>query len=209
MIVFRVGENADMPSGFGNVARDGYQGKTSNYQIEGDKLITWVSQDPYSWTFHKLGDTYYLARSNEFGFANYEIIPAPQIAVNPLTEITNQFSIELGLTQEQKALIIPILDGEIKNLQALKDDTTLSGTQKIEKLRQAGVSIDEKIKPLLNAEQQPKFQEMRESLRRRMLVKMADEIGAKLEGTAEEKLEKMKQDLEKIKQKLEGAWIGH
>ena len=102
MIVFRVGENADMPSGFGNVARDGYQGRTSSYKIEGDKLITWVSQDPYAWTFHKLGDTYYAARSNEFGFANYEIIPAPQIAVNPLTEITNQFSTELGLTQQQK-----------------------------------------------------------------------------------------------------------
>ena len=120
MIVFRVGENADMPSGFGNVVRDGYQGKTSTYKIEGDKLITWVSQDPYSWTFHKLGDTYYAARSNEFGFANYEIIPAPQIAVNPLTEITNQFSTELGLTQEQKEKIIPILDDEIKQLTALK-----------------------------------------------------------------------------------------
>ena len=102
MIVFRVGENADMPSGFGNVVRDGYQGRTSTYKIEGDKLITLVSQDPYAWTFHKLGDTYYAARSNEFGYANYEIIPAPQIAVNPLTEITNQFSTELGLTQQQK-----------------------------------------------------------------------------------------------------------
>ncbi len=128
--------------------------------------------------------------------------------MNPLTEITNQFSTELGLTQEQKAQIIPILDGEIKNLQALKDDTTLGGPQKIEKLRQAGVSIDEKIKPLLNAEQQPKFQEMRESLRRRMLVKMAGEVGAKLEDTAEEKAEKMRQDLETLKTKLEGAWFG-
>ena len=98
------------------------RGTTSYYKIDGDKLITWVSQDPYSWTFHKLGDTYYAARSNEFGFANYEIIPAPQIAVNPLTEITNQFSIELGLTQEQKEKIIPILDDEIKQLTALKTE---------------------------------------------------------------------------------------
>ncbi len=71
------------------------------------------------------------------------------------------------------------------------------------------MSIDEKIKPLLNAEQQPKFQEMRVALRRRMLVKMAGEVGAKLEETAELKVEKMKQDLETLKQKLEGAWIGH
>ncbi len=109
MIVFRVGENADMPSGFGNVVRDGSQGRTSSYKIEGDKLITLVSQDPYAWTFHKLGDTYYAARSNEFGYANYEIIAAPQAAVNPLTEIANQFSTELGLTQQQKEQILPIL----------------------------------------------------------------------------------------------------
>ena len=87
-IVFRVGRNATMPSGFGNVVRDGYQGTTTPYKIEGGKLVTLVSQDPYAFTFYKLGDTYYAARSNEFGYANYEIIPAPQIAVNPLTELS-------------------------------------------------------------------------------------------------------------------------
>jgi len=33
---------------------------------------------------YKLGETYYAARSNEFGYANYEVIPTPQIAINPL-----------------------------------------------------------------------------------------------------------------------------
>ena len=188
--------------------RDGYQGTTSPYKIEGNKLITFVSQDPYAVTFYKLGDTYYGARSNEFGYANYEIIPPPQIAVNPLTEVTDQFSIELGLTEQQKEQIVPILKDEIKRLEALKKDTSLSGLKKLEQLRDIGASIDEKIKPLLNAEQQPKFQEMREALRRRMLVKMAEEVGAKLEDTAEQRLEKMKQDLETLKQKLEGAWMG-
>ena len=122
MIVFRVGKNADMPSGYGNVVRDGYRGITIPYKIDGDKLITFVSQDPYSLTFHKLGNTYYAARNNEFGYANYEIIPAPQIAVNPVTEIANQFSTELGLTQEQKEQIIPILNDEIKQLGALKGE---------------------------------------------------------------------------------------
>ena len=126
-----------------------------------------------------------------------------------MTEVADQFSIQLGLTQEQKEQIIPILKDEIKQLGALKKDTTLSGPKKIEELRHIGVSFDEKIRPLLNAEQQPKFQEMREGLRRRMLVKMAGEVGAKLEDTAELRLEKMKQDLETLKQKLEGAWPGH
>ena len=102
----------------------------------------------------------------------------------------------------------PHLEDEIKQRTALKGDTTLTGQKKIEKLRQIGVSIDEKIQPLLNAEQQPKFQEMRAALRRRILVKMAGEVGAKLEDTAELKVEKLKQDLETLKEKVQGVWIG-
>jgi hypothetical protein len=209
MIVFRVGKYADMPSGYGNVESEGYHGITIPYKIEADKLITFVSQDPYSLTFHKLGTNYYAARNNEFGYANYEIIPAPQIAVNPVTEIANQFSVELKLTQEQKEKIIPILKMEITQLGVLKKDTAFSGPQKLEELRRIGVSFDAKVKPLLNPDQQVKFQEMREALRRRLLVKMAGEVGAKLEDTADLKVEKMTQDLETLKQKLEGAWFGH
>ena len=208
MIVFRVGGNADMPSGYGNVVRDGYQGMTVAYKIDGDKLMTFVSQDPYAMTFLKLGDTYYGARSNEFGYANYEIIPAPQIAVNPLTEIADQFSIELALTQQQKDKIIPILQDEIKQLGELKKDKTLSGEKKLEKLQELSASFDEKVRPLLNADQQAKFQELREALRRRLIVKMAGEVGAKLEDKVDLQAEKMKQDLETIRQKVEGAWIG-
>ena len=181
-IVFRVGTNAIMPSAFGNVERDGYQGTTIPYQIEGGKLVIPVSQEPYSFTFYKLGDTYYAARSNEFGYANYEIIPAPQIAANPLTALSNQFSIELGLTEEQKKQIVPILQQEIKQLGALKKNTTLSGLQKVEALRKLGVSFDEKISPLLNAEQQQKFQAMREQMRRRMIEEMADKALQKVES---------------------------
>ncbi len=74
-----------MPSGFGDVERNGYKGLTGAYRIEGGKLVIPVAQEPYAFTFYKVGDTYYAARSNEFGYANYEIIPAPQIAANPLT----------------------------------------------------------------------------------------------------------------------------
>jgi hypothetical protein len=102
-IAWHVGESADTPSSVGNLVRDGYQGTTTPYKIEGGKLVTTISQDPFSVAIYKLGDTYYGARSNEFGYANYEIIPTPQFVVNPLTAMINQFSIELGLTQQQKA----------------------------------------------------------------------------------------------------------
>ncbi len=199
-IVFRVGTSANTPSGHGNVVRDGYEGTTLRYKIEGGKLITFVSQDPYLVTVYKLGNTYYGARGNEFGYANYEIIPAPQIAVNPLAEIGNQFSVELGLTEAQKQQILPILNDELKQLEALKKNTSLSGLEKVEQLRGIGVTFDEKIRPLLNAEQQPKFQALRERVRRRLLDKMASEAAAKLKGA-------VKEDLETLKSDAEGAWL--
>jgi hypothetical protein len=185
-IVFRVGKNANMPSGFGNVEGDGYKGRTTSYKIEGGKLVTFVSQEPYSLTFYKLGDSYYAARSNEFGYANYEIIPPPQIAINPLDEVSNQFSIQLGLTEQQKQQIVPILKEELKQLGALKKDASLGAAQKVEKLRQLGVSFDEKLKPLLNAEQQQKFQAMREAFRRRLIEEMAEKGLQKAESAVKQ-----------------------
>ncbi len=165
-------------------ALNGYEGITSRYTIENGKLTTFVSQDPYSLTVYKLGNTYYAARSNEFGYANYEMIPAPQIAANPLTALSNQFSLELGLTEEQRKQIVPILQQEIKQLGELKKDTKLSGLQKVEALRKLGVSFDEKISPLLNPEQQQKFQAMREQMRRRMVEEMAGKALEKLKSEA-------------------------
>ncbi len=179
-IVFRVGWNAKVPSNVGDVEGDGYKGLTGPYKIEGGKLVIPVSQHPYSLTFHKLGNTIYAARSNEFGYANYEIIEAPQIALNPLTAVANQFSIELGLTEQQKQQIIPILKDELNQLGALKKDTSLSGLAKVKRLREIGVSFDDKLKPLLNADQYDKFQALREDLRRRLVEAAAGEAAEKL-----------------------------
>jgi hypothetical protein len=180
--VFRVGTNAVVPSAVGSVERDGYQGTTGPYRIEGGKLVIPVSQHPYAVTLYKLGNTYYAARINEFGYANYEIIEAPQIALNPLIAVANQFSLELGLTEEQKQQIIPILNDELKQLGALKKDTTLSALDKVKRLREIGVSFDDKLKPLLNADQQQKFQTMREDLRRRLVEAAADQAVEKLKA---------------------------
>ena len=186
--VFRIGTDTVVPSGFGAVERDGYQGTTTSYKIEDGKLVTLVSQDPYAFTFYKLGDTYYAARSNEFGYANYEIVPAPEIAVNPLTEITNRFSVELGLTEQQKQQIVPIFRQELQQLQAVKKDASLDAVRKVEQVRAIGVSFDEKLKPLINAEQQQKFQALREELRKRFIETMASEALHKVEGKVEQEL---------------------
>ena len=182
-IVFRVGaDTRRCPALSATSSATAIRASTSSYKIEGGKLIASVSQDPYAFTFYKSGDTYYAARSNEFGFANYEIIPAPQIAANPLTALSNQFSIGLGLTEQQRREIVPLLQQEIKQLGELKKDATLSGLQKVEGLRKLGVSFDEKISPLLNPDQQQKFQTMREELRRRMIEEMADKALQKVKA---------------------------
>jgi hypothetical protein len=181
-VVFRVGFNALTPSATGKTAQDGYEASTARYQIQGGKLITWVAQEPYTTTFYKLGDTHYAARSNEFGYANYEIVTVPQFALNPLTALSNQFSSELGLTEEQRRQIVPILQDELKQLGELKKDTKLSGLQKAEALRKIGVSIDERISPHLNPEQQKKFQAFRADMRRRIVEEIVEKAGQKVKS---------------------------
>ena len=75
---------------------------------------------------------------------------------------------------QQKQQIVPILKEELKQLGALKKDTSLSGLKKVERLREIGVSFDEKLKPLLNADQHQKFQTLRENFRRRLVEEMAE-----------------------------------
>ena len=58
--------------------------------------MTPVSQDPFAVTVYNLGDTYYGARSNEFGYANYEMIPTPQFVQNPLAAMLTRFRLKWG-----------------------------------------------------------------------------------------------------------------
>ena len=74
-IIYHVGRNATQPSDFGNLFQNGYQGMSSAYSIENGKIITTLAGTPFEVTVYKLGDKYFAARSNEFGYANYEVIP--------------------------------------------------------------------------------------------------------------------------------------
>jgi Protein of unknown function (DUF3604) len=181
--VWHLSSGSTLPSYVGNPIRSGYQGLTTPYKIEGGKLITKVQQDPYSTTIYKLGDTYYGARSNEFGYANYEMIPSPQFVVNPLTAMLNQFSIEVGLTEQQQQQILPYLKGEIiPKLKALKTNTSLKPVQKLEQLKQISDDVDAKLTPLLDQQQQQKFQAIREEHRRELIEKLGGEALQKIDN---------------------------
>jgi hypothetical protein len=179
--IWHVGEYATISSYVGNPLRNGYEGVTTPYKIEGGKVVTNISQAPYAVTIFKLGDTYYGARSNEFGYANYEIIPSPQFVQNPLTAMLNQFSIELGLTEQQRQQILPFLQQEAKQLEALKKNTSLKPLDKLEQLKKLADEVDAKLTPLLDQQQQQKFQAIREQHRRQLIEKLASQIKQKVE----------------------------
>ena len=78
------GRGIVQPSEIGDPAASSYLGLTSPYYINNGKIVTEMVGTPFEMTVYKLGDKYYGARSNEFGYANYEIIP-PIKELNPLT----------------------------------------------------------------------------------------------------------------------------
>ena len=186
--VWHVGKSATIPSSVGDPTHDGYLGTTTPYKIENGKVVTTISQDPFAITIYKLGDTYYGARSNEFGYANYEIIPTPQIVMNPLTAMINQFAIELGSTEQQKQQIVPILKQEAAQLEALKKNTSLTPLQKIEQLKQISSAVDAKITPLLDPAQQQKFNTIREENRRKLIEELGSKALQKVKGEIKQKM---------------------
>jgi hypothetical protein len=83
-VVLHVGRSAELPSLSGDLARESYETVAKPYTIAGGKLTTDLAGTPVTMAVYKSGDRYYGARGNEFGYANYEILPkAPQF-LNPL-----------------------------------------------------------------------------------------------------------------------------
>jgi hypothetical protein len=66
------------PSNTGDLLQGAYQGASNSYEIKDGKIVTTLGDAPFETTVYKLGDKYYGARSNEFGYVNYEIIPPQQ-----------------------------------------------------------------------------------------------------------------------------------
>ena len=56
-----------------DVEHGGALGSPAEYEISGGRLITTLEMTPFAVTVYKLGDKYVAARSNEFGYANYEV----------------------------------------------------------------------------------------------------------------------------------------
>jgi predicted transcriptional regulator len=100
----------------------------------------------------------------------------------------DQFSIELGLNEQQRQQILPFLQDEAKQLGALKKNTALKPLDKIEQLKQIGSAIDAKITPLLDPVQQKKFQALRDEKRRELIEKMGSQAIQKAEAKIKQEM---------------------
>lgn len=73
---------------------------------------------------------------------------------------------KLGLTEDQKAKIKPILQDEMQAMKALRDDTSLDKDAKHQKMMAIRKSHADQILAILTPEQQAKFKAMREQHRK-------------------------------------------
>jgi hypothetical protein len=76
-LITNVDGKVPQPSEIGDVLRSGKIGSPSAYVIKDGRIVTTLGNTPFEMTLYKAGGKYVAARSNEFGYANYEIVPAP------------------------------------------------------------------------------------------------------------------------------------
>jgi Spy/CpxP family protein refolding chaperone len=69
---------------------------------------------------------------------------------------------ELGLTDEQKQQLKPILQAEAEKMKALRDDQSLSRPEKLEKLKAIREELLPQLKEILTPEQLTKWQKLRQ-----------------------------------------------
>ena len=67
---------------------------------------------------------------------------------------------ELSLTDDQKAKLKPILEDQAKQMQELRKDTSSSDQDRHAKMKQIHESTMSQVRPILNADQQKKLEEM-------------------------------------------------
>jgi len=87
--VRNVGRKVAMQSLTGDTVDASYLGSSRTYNIASGKIVTELVGTPIEMTVYKLGDEYLAARSNEFGYANYEIT-VPVAEVSPLEPAPRQ-----------------------------------------------------------------------------------------------------------------------
>jgi len=75
-----IGRSVAMQSLTSDIVDASYLGTSRTYRIASGKIVTDLVGTPIETAVYKLGDKYFGARSNEFGYANYEVVaPVPEL----------------------------------------------------------------------------------------------------------------------------------
>lgn len=72
----------------------------------------------------------------------------------------DHLSKELNLTDDQQAKIKPIVEDNFKQMQELRKDTSTSDQERHAKMKQLHENAMSQVRPILNAEQQKKLEEL-------------------------------------------------
>ena len=81
---------------------------------------------------------------------------------------------QLGLTEEQKAMIAPILQQQAAELRLLKEDAAAKRLERARRLREINQKAAGQIRPLLTPEQQRKYDELRAAAREEFKQKLKE-----------------------------------
>jgi Spy/CpxP family protein refolding chaperone len=103
---------------------------------------------------------------------------APAPAQGEFASRLQDITAQLGLTEEQKAKIAPILQQEAADLRALKADASLRRLQRLRQFREINQKASDQIRALLTPEQQPRYDELRAAARAEMKQKMKERHAA-------------------------------
>jgi hypothetical protein len=98
LLFMNIDPRVPQPSEFGDLAAHSYLGEANSaWSISDGKIVTNFGNRDYSYSVYKVETaasgssdksepTYYFARSNEFGYANYEVVAAPTFLGTEITD---------------------------------------------------------------------------------------------------------------------------
>ncbi len=109
------------------------------------------------------------------------IVPMGERVRQRIAELSGQ----LNLTDKQKVEISPIIEKEIKEIQALRADTTLSKEEKIERMKAVRQTTWEEIKKALTPEQQEKLAEAKEGMQEEAKENVAQTVQQRMTALSE------------------------
>src|ERR1700730_1628582 len=72
-LILNINGNLPEPGEIGDVLHSGELGSPSQYEIRNGRIVTTIGGTPFAVTVYPVGDKYIAARSDEFGYANYEL----------------------------------------------------------------------------------------------------------------------------------------